>query len=606
MPTDVGAAELVAQLVQALGEPEGVGALELRPVSLGRALRPDETLADAGLWDGARLTLARASDPLESVTSLAIVETYRPRAVVPVPAPPVLAVPADDAASRSLLPLLALGIVVVALLGLGVWAWRARESPPTAAEAVVVPTPAAAEVTATPPPVPVAAAAPLPAATPTVAPTLASATPIADEETAWRELLAQLDSVWGADWPASIGLLQAFHTQHPTRAAATDKLYAALVEYARALREAGATSAAAEELDQALRLAPQRLEARDELAALTPTPTEVPTQVPAPVELPRPAPIAAPPVLPPPTPAPPPTRAPAPTVVPIPPPAIETPPAPASPACDVTDPDVACPLADGSRVQDSIVQPDGRHYYWFGVPTRGMELRVEVAGPACPCTVLLFSDLIDDGRTPVAAASAPDSSSTILDPVLPETGAYLLELVPDQSDSVKLDAAYVLTFALGLPPTPTPVPIVEDAPPEPTSTPTPMPVPVPPVAARPAGDAVERVRAVGLVARTQTADRYSPAGPGTVAAQDPQAGSLLPPGATVTLLVASGEVVVPDVVGQPEQDAWAALHEAGLQVETRHARRSNVAASRAADVSPGPGAVLPAGSSVVLTISQGG
>jgi beta-lactam-binding protein with PASTA domain len=132
-----------------------------------------------------------------------------------------------------------------------------------------------------------------------------------------------------------------------------------------------------------------------------------------------------------------------------------------------------------------------------------------------------------------------------------------------------------------------------------------MPVPVPPVASRSTSDAVERVRAVGLVARTQTADRYSAAGPGTVAAQDPPAGSLLPPGATVVLLVASGDVLVPDVVNLPEQDAWVALHEAGLEVETRHARRSNVVAGRAAEVSPGAGDGLPAGSTVVLTISQG-
>ena len=110
----------------------------------------------------------------------------------------------------------------------------------------------------------------------------------------------------------------------------------------------------------------------------------------------------------------------------------------------------------------------------------------------------------------------------------------LLELLPDQSNGADSDAAYALGFALRLPPTPTPVPVVEDAPPAPTLTPTPMPVPVPPLAAHSASGAVERLRAVGLVARTQSADRYSPAGPGTVAAQDPRAGSLLPPGSTVT------------------------------------------------------------------------
>jgi len=623
VPTDVGAAELVAQLVGTLGEPQGVGAVELRPMSLGRALRPDETLADAGLWDGVRLTLARASDPLDSVTSLAVVETYPSVAVMPVPAPPVLVVPSHGAAPRSMVPFVALGAVLVALLAIGVWFWRARESAPTAAEAFAVSTPATPQETATPPPASSAALPPAAtltsAPTLTGAPTLASAPAIADDDTAWRELLAQLDSVWGVDWPASIGLLQTFHAQHPTRAAATEKLYAGLVEYARALREAGATSAAADELDQAVRLAPQRFEARDELAALRPTSTEPAAVAQAPTDAPTEAPIAARPVLAAPIAARPPTRAPAPTSPPEPrvldtppaptpvpiPPVMDTPPAPTAPACDVTDPDVACPLADGSRVYDSILQPEGRHYYWFGVPTPGLQLRVEVAGPACPCTVLLFSDQVGDGRAPVAVTFDPDSSSTVLERLMPDAGAYLLELLPDQSNGADSDAAYALGFALRLPPTPTPVPVVEDAPPAPTLTPTPMPVPVPPVAAHSASGAVERLRAVGLVARTQSADRYSPAGPGTVAAQDPPAGSLLPPGSTVTLLVASGDVLVPDVVNLPEQDAWAALHEAGLQVETRRTRRSNVTAGRAAEVSPGAGAVVPAGSSVVLTISQG-
>src|SRR5438105_10816219 len=273
VPTDVGAAELVAQLVGTLGEPEGVGALELRPMSLGRALRPDETLTDAGLWDGATLTFARASDPLETVTSLAVVDRYGPVAVMPLPRPPVLVVPPAEAASRSILAFLALGVALLALLGSGVWFWRGRDSAPTAAEAVVGSTPATPVLAATTPPV--SSAATPPAATPTFAPTLAPAQATSDDETAWRDLLAQLDSVWGVDWPASVGLLQAFHSQHPSRTAATDKLYAALVEYARALREAGATSAAADELDQGVRLAPQRIEARDELKALTPTPTEL-------------------------------------------------------------------------------------------------------------------------------------------------------------------------------------------------------------------------------------------------------------------------------------------------------------------------------------------
>jgi hypothetical protein len=126
--------------------------------------------------------------------------------------------------------------------------------------------------------------------------------------------------------------------------------------------------------EQAVRLAPQRLEARDELAALRPTSTEAAT----------PASTPAPPVVPQPTSVPLPTRGPAPTLAPLP-PAIDTPRDPTPPACDVRNADIACPLADGSRVQDSLAQPDGRHFYWFGVPRPGMRLHVEAAGQACPC-----------------------------------------------------------------------------------------------------------------------------------------------------------------------------------------------------------------------------
>jgi hypothetical protein len=269
----------------------------------------------------------------------------------------------------------------------------------------------------------------------------------------------------------------------------------------------------------------------------------------------------------------------------------------------VRTPDIACPLADGAHVQDSIAQPDGRHFYWFGVPTPGLRLRVEVAGQACPCTLLVFSDAVDDGTTAIAAAFPSASAPTVLDRQMPDVGPYMLEVVPDQNGAAEPDAAYTLGFALQVPPTPTAVPVAEE--PTPAPTPTPLPLAVPPVVARPLNEAIDRMRAVGLVPRTQTADRYSAGGPGTVAAQDPPAGALLAPGGAVTLVVASGNVLVPNVVGLSEPEAWAGLHEAGFEIDTRHARRSNVDAGRAADVNPGPGNALPAGSTLILTISQG-
>ncbi len=431
MPTDVGAEELLERLAATLDEPAGTGALELRALSLGRALRPGETLADAGLWDGATLVLARSTDPPEAGSrsggALALASPPTKLAVVPIPEPPVLALPVTEEAPRSLVPFVVLGAVLLALLGAGIL-WIARGRDATAPVAA----PSATVVTAQPTPAPTTPPASAPVAQPT-APSTVVAQAAPDEETAWRELLARLDLVWGVDWPASIGLLQAFHSQYPTRTAATDKLYAALVEYGRTLHDAGAATAAAEAFDQALRLQPQRMEARAELAALTPPATAMPEPMPD---------AAAPPV----SAAPivgPPTAVPA-AVAPAPPPGpADTPPAPVTPACDARSSDSACPLADGSSLQDAIDVPDGRHFYWFGVPVPGLQLRVEASGPACPCTLLLYSDQVDNGNTPIVSASAADAGPTVLDQFMSEPGPYLIELMPNQ-DGSSPDALYTL------------------------------------------------------------------------------------------------------------------------------------------------------------------
>jgi hypothetical protein len=215
---------------------------------MGRVAAADVRAQDAKvleeLWDGATLILARASDPFDTVTSLAVPAAHTQLAVLPVPAPPILALPPDEVRARSLLPFLALGGVLLALVGFGVWFVRSQQSDPTPAVPVVAPTPAQPGAAAPPA---VSGGPTTPLAAPTLAPSvlLVQATP--DEEAAWRGLLAKLDSVWGVDWPASIGLLQAFHSQYPPRASATEKLYAGLIEYGRALRDAGVTSAAADE-----------------------------------------------------------------------------------------------------------------------------------------------------------------------------------------------------------------------------------------------------------------------------------------------------------------------------------------------------------------------
>jgi hypothetical protein len=585
VPTDLSASELAQQFAEILGAPTGATPLAIQVASLGRALAPNETLAEAGVWDGASLVLARVGDPNE-VTAMVPLTSNRSR-LLPAPAPPVLSLPPEERPRCSLTPLLGAAVVLLGLLVGGLFLLRPVAPPPPAA-APLQPPVQAAEPTAAPTERPTATlnlslATRLPSSTPSGS----------DEQAAWTQLLHQLDQVWGSDWPSSISLLQAFHTQYPTRASATDKLYAAFVEYGRALQDAGATSDAAEQFQQAIRLAPQRREARDQLAALTPPPNEQPPAVAAP----------APPqvvVVPSATPIPQPVAAALPPAPP--PPPLET----VTPACDTTSVDTACPLADGSQVQASIETPGGRGFYWFGIPSPDMRVQVRVDGAACPCALLVFADLVDETTTPVLSASGGQASATVLDQVIHAPGAYVLEVVPDQQGDPH-SGGYGLAVALSVAPTPeptsTPVAIVEQQPPLPTATP--VPIPVPPVVAHAASDAADQVRTLGLLPQVATADLFSAGGPGTVAAQDPPAGTPLQPGSTVKLLVASGNVVVPAVVGMTEQDATTSLRQVGLEVTIRRARRLDVPAGRVADVNPGSGGVAAAGSNVLLTVSQG-
>jgi beta-lactam-binding protein with PASTA domain len=71
------------------------------------------------------------------------------------------------------------------------------------------------------------------------------------------------------------------------------------------------------------------------------------------------------------------------------------------------------------------------------------------------------------------------------------------------------------------------------------------------------------------------------------------------------VFVASGNVVVPSVEGLTEGPATATLHDAGLNVEVRHAARSNVAGGQASGTNPPAGSALPAGTTVILTIALG-
>jgi serine/threonine-protein kinase len=127
---------------------------------------------------------------------------------------------------------------------------------------------------------------------------------------------------------------------------------------------------------------------------------------------------------------------------------------------------------------------------------------------------------------------------------------------------------------------------------------------VPDVAGRPERQAVRKLRKVGFEVDSET-QTSSDVEPGLVIATEPEQGTQLARGETVTLLVSEGPdlVEVPSVLGQQQEDAEAAISEAGLlpNVETEDSEepQGTVIAQ-----DPGGGSVE-RGSEVTITVSTG-
>jgi LysM repeat protein len=129
------------------------------------------------------------------------------------------------------------------------------------------------------------AAGPFPAVTPTVqfvTPTPASATPMPTATLTADQLLAQqLDAAWtSSNWPQAISLIGQILALNPTADGMTQKLYAAHVNYGRALAAAGRLEDAKTEFSTALTINPNGAEAMDELLKLSGETPVLPTATP--------------------------------------------------------------------------------------------------------------------------------------------------------------------------------------------------------------------------------------------------------------------------------------------------------------------------------------
>jgi hypothetical protein len=269
--------------------------------------------------------------------------------------------------------------------------------------------------------------------------------------------------------------------------------------------------------------------------------------------------------------------------------------------CNVEDLTAPCPLADGVTVQGTIRQQGGRNYYWFGAPVSAMHVRIDMVDLPADYDLYLFSDQSADPTRPFTQSTNLEVAPELIDLVLADAGTYLLEVVSDPGQPFDPEQPYTLVFSLQAPPTPTPTP----EPPAPTPTPEPARATVPPLLSHGGGTAAAEVRAAGLVPRLRTVDRFSLGGAGTVAAQDPPAGTVVSPESAVDIFVASGNVEVPQVAGLSEQAALELLQTAGFKIDTRRATSGSVPRGQAISAAPNPGQVVPSGASVTLFISQG-
>jgi outer membrane biosynthesis protein TonB len=161
-------------------------------------------------------------------------------------------------------------------------------------------------------------------------------------------------------------------------------------------------------------------------------------------------------------------------------------------------------------------------------------------------------------------------------------------------------------------PTPSPSPVPATAtPPRPTSAPTPAPAP----AASPASRAVPQLRgkqldqaqaalqAAGLTATVRGVNAN--ADKDVVVDQQPDVGTTLPPGGTVTIMVGTGSTPIPDVANMPADQAMRTLQNNSFHVTPRQRRDQRIPPGMAIETQPSAGAVVPRNSEVLLFISSG-
>jgi serine/threonine-protein kinase len=119
------------------------------------------------------------------------------------------------------------------------------------------------------------------------------------------------------------------------------------------------------------------------------------------------------------------------------------------------------------------------------------------------------------------------------------------------------------------------------------------------------GEAVQRIRARGLVPSVSEQESSSPAG--EVINQSPSAGTKVEPGSSVSIVVSKGEekIAVPNVIGMERREAVEAIRAAGLEPSVQEEETEIPAqVGRVTDQYPPPESEVAAGSSVTVVVGK--
>jgi serine/threonine-protein kinase len=114
--------------------------------------------------------------------------------------------------------------------------------------------------------------------------------------------------------------------------------------------------------------------------------------------------------------------------------------------------------------------------------------------------------------------------------------------------------------------------------------------------------AIDQVQEEGLRVEIERIDSDQAAG--TVIETDPAGGTLVDVGSTVVLSVSTGEVEVPDVLGDSEATATATLENAGFNVTPVYEETDEARPGTVIDQSPSGGTLVRLGTTVVITVAE--